>query len=465
MTDPAAMRKIDLPYYVFDDHLYDDDQFVQRPKEVILLATLEIVVDDGRGTHMLVVAPRYEAIEAVPGHPSHETAQWTPPYVSTSVSRNRTHVWRSVRIIREAIEQELELWNPELQLERLVRTWSAGIGDLTYKGAFTEYKHSWGSPTVRNIYHVVRYGARTQDADLLALADPECRKGFYYLPLDDEPFGAVVSHRECVPHARDESMFLGRPLATNLAHLVRSPESRRTLRASPQHIPIGDFQQSYRGVLFCGDVASYGAACRYIDHHMASAASDAPDRAMVLRESVTAAFMSLFQEAGIHHVHTAGDGFITAIPAADDDLTDEALGRFFMAYARYIDVVNTFARRIADHAQANGHADGSWPRVGTRLAVHRAGYRYGKIAGAASLISGFDGAGVIDVARFEQGLSTYAKARAHDPGFEHRHLVAASDEIVKALEPLEKDRRLEVLETAEFSSKEFAQPATVFAWT
>jgi hypothetical protein len=66
--------------------------------------------------------------------------------------------------------------------------------------------------------------------------------------------------------------------------------------------------------------------------------------------------------------------------------------------------------RITTHYGNNheGKSDGA-PILGSRLAIHYGGYRYGKLSQAVSLVTSFDGNEIVAVSRLEQGLRSITK--------------------------------------------------------
>jgi hypothetical protein len=468
---PDSGRTISDSYYVFPDPPILEDRLNPQPTQVVILATLELAVNDGRGNYLLMLNPRYDPVEGdADAHGlRREAGQWIPPYVSRTVPSYGSRPWRSVKTIMDAVEEEKARWNPQERLSAVIAGWGCGLSELDPAGQFTEYKRSWGSPGTMKVYHVLRYRARTHDCDETALADPEARKGLFHLPIDDERYEAATHRRTCPIHEREEVMFLGQPLATNLEHVVRDPATRRRIGRDAVRLNSGHFYGEEEGLLVAADIAGYGAACKYIDERMMSIESDADDRAATLRDSATAAFTELFHEAGIRQVHTAGDGFIAAVPMHGDAELPDVLGRFLGSYKRLIGTLEMLNARIRAHYERNNtRATDPAPTMGSRLALHWGRYKYGKMALAASLIPAFDGGEIIRVARLEQGLSALIKGPTDQRAPElagRPHAVIASQPFADRAPGLaELDPQLELLGPAPARSKESEEQAYLLAW-
>lgn len=452
-------------YVVFDDRPDPRRRFQHKPASVVMIATLELVIDDGRSKYLLITSPRYEPVERASEGVHVESGQWTPPYVTRSIASPAEHYWRSAGKVMESVDQELVGWDAAMHLSQMVGGWNCGLSELEQIGSFTEYKRSWGQPTSWKAYHVLLFRARTDDVERMALADPEARKGFFYLPIEEDRFAHATRTRQCEQHARDEIMFLGQPLATNLAHIVGTPEKRKALCAQSVSLREEDFHSTYSGLLVCGDIAGYGAACKHVAD-MQSLEAEARDPATIIRESAAAGFTQLFHEAGMRQIHTAGDGFIAALPLQSESEIREALMHFLEAYERFLHALDELNTRIAaDFIRVSGEGDP--PVMGSRLALHWGEYRYGKIARAASSAPTFDGATIIDVARLEQGLSAMTKGKVEDPvGVSARpHTVIQSQALIEHIPHLHDcHERLEALGSADVGSKEFAHEASLLAW-
>jgi hypothetical protein len=406
------------PYQVISVDTAADATFVPDPIEVVLVATLEVSIRDSQGEYLLVTSPRYEtAGDTAPIESSH----WNPPYVAQTIATPRVG-WKNVGQVRQAIESAVSggipqvtqsgqpgpSWFPQTALEEIMATWACGLYEAQLIDTITEYKRSSSNSTVMKIYHVMRFGAKMSTCVHRALADPDSRKGFSFLPIDEERFATAVHERDCDRHGVRELVFVGKPLVSNLAHVVSNETKRDRLRGSAVEIGRDHFYAAHEGVLFCGDISNYGSACRYAQKEMQGIDIDGDDAGTLLRDLATSAITRIFHDAGISQVHTAGDGFIAAIPVESDEVAMQCIDRFLAAYGTFTALLDKVHARIAAH-HAEAHGLGDQTSLGSRLAVHVGAYRYGKMAQAASLVTSFDGGAIIDVARLEQGLRAITK--------------------------------------------------------
>jgi hypothetical protein len=267
------------------------------------------------------------------------------------------------------------------------------------------------------------------------LADPDSRKGIAFMPIDKR-YEAVTRSRYCEAHRRTERLYRSMPIETNVCAIIEDEEHGRDLKRQAVQLKRDVFFREYVGLLFCGDIAGYGAATTYAEGSMKDFSKQ--DHGAVLRDSAAVAFTDLFLAAGVTQVHIAGDGFICAIPLAvssdvSTDAVSSALDQFTAAYMKYIESLDVLNDQLQHHARAN--ATSKAPTLGSRLAVHYGRYRYGKMSQAASLLTGFDGREIVAVSRFEQGLRTIRKtpvlAKKHEI-HNLAHVAAASNEAMRA---------------------------------
>ena len=452
------------PYKLIESRQFASDAvFNPRPTSLVLVAGLEIVVQDSYGDYLLLTSPHYEEVEVPTGkRPPNgiEDAFWTVPYITRSVT-GPAGGFRDITTTIGIVDKEVKAWEPEAQLELYAATFSFGVREIKPVAAFCELKQSWTQPHVNKLYHIMRYSLQLNGCAQRNLADAASRKGYSFLPIDDR-YKAVTKKRKCKTHKHIETLYLSQPLASNLAAVLDNDEDRRGLRSRAAVLDKAHFSREYSGLLFCGDIAGYGAASAYAEAHMGSFTDD--DHGTVLRDSATVAFTELFLEAGIAQVHTAGDGFICAIPLDAPSDARSTLKRFSTAYAAYLKRLDDLSARIRAHHEKNPQEADSGPcLLGSRLAVHYGKYRYGKMSQAASLLTSFDGREIVAVSRLEQGLRSIAKAPTLAQKYkigDVDHIAAASREVAKL--PIDNDvlpgvfKRLRLFEAA---SKEYSDKA------
>jgi hypothetical protein len=426
------------PYrHILSRQFEKDAEFSPRPSALVLVAGLEIVVRDEYGVYLLVISPQYEEIELPtrkPGSAKVEDGFWTVPYVTHAINAP-TGGFKHVKHTIETIDREIAAWNPQPLLEDYLRTFSLGVPTVTPVGAFCELKHSWTQPHITKLYHMMRYSVSFESCYHRNLADAFSRGGFSFLPID-ERYKTVTRRRTCRTHQLKETLYLEQPLATNLATVLEDEDERRSL-CSRVVIPLerDHFVRDQSGLLFCGDIAGYGAASSYAEQHMGGL-TDA-DHGAILRDSATVAFTDLFLETGISQIHIAGDGFICAMALEKPSEVVAGLKRFAASYASYLARLEDLNSRIAAYGAKNASGSGA-PLLGSRLAVHYGAYRYGKMSQASSLVTSFDGSEIVRVSRLEQALRAVTQEPIEAERLkvaESLHTAAASQNLVKLVAP------------------------------
>ncbi len=414
-----------------------EEVFDPRPTTLVMVATLEITVRDDFGTYLLVISPRYDEVEVADPAlrtPLPESARWAVPYISRTLDRP-SGGYRTIQATLDEVKKQLNTWKPKPKLKIYGDALFRGISDLEPVEGFYELKQSWSQPQVTKLYRILRYRGQV-NCDNSMLADPDSRKGIAFIPIDQR-YEAVTRTRYCEIHRRTERLYRSTPIEANVCAVIEDDEQRRDLKRQAVQLKRDVFFREYAGLLFCGDIAGYGAATSYAEGYMRDFSKQ--DYGAVLRDSAAVAFTDLFLAAGVTQVHTAGDGFICAMPLAawpadiSSGAVRNALDQFATAYIEYIESLDVLNDQLKRHAAAN--ATGKAPVLGSRLAIHYGQYRYGKMSQAASLLTGFDGREIVAVSRFEQGLRAVSKTpalarrhRIHDLA----HVAAASKEAMSA---------------------------------
>jgi hypothetical protein len=466
-------EKISGPYLRFDEsaEFKQGTLFDHKPTSLVLIAALEIVVEDDFGTYLLLTSPRYDDVEIVNRslrRPIPEGPHWTLPYISKTIEAPAGG-YKDVLATLRAAKQYAKDWGPMSKLEVYANAMFGGITIEPGK-VFYELKKSWSQPQVTKLYRIMRYTAELGNCEANTLADAESRKGISFMPID-ERYDQATASRECDLHERTETLYLSQPVESNVADILKTSDDRRGLGTRAIKLDRSAFFREYVGLLFCGDIAGYGAASTYAESHMADFSEQ--DHGALLRDSASVAFTDLFLDAGVSQVHTAGDGFICAIPLAmstEPDISHdagEAFQRFSHAYSKYVESLDALSQVLDHHFKSNHGGRRKAPVLGSRLAIHFGKYRYGKMSQAVSLLTGFDGREIVVVSRLEQGLRTVAKtpslASQHDiKGI--RHISAASREAGRVLGGLRKFPDLfQSKGRFKAASKEFSSEASLLA--
>lgn len=465
------IEKVEGPYRVIERREFESGaEFDPKPSFLVLVAVLEFAVRDDYGDYLLVINPHYEEIEVPKKNRARkvEDGFWTVPYVTKTLPA-ASGGFRHLAATSSAVDKAVDEWNPKELLMASASTLSFGECEIKFVSAFCEFKHSWTQPNVMKLYHIMRYSLLLHSPAPRNIADGASRKGYSFLPIDERYRTVTKKRPKCPVHLHPETSYLSVPLATNLATVLNNDDHRREIRSRAMTLEREHFSRDFTGLLFCGDIAGYGAASSYAEDKIKDFTAD--NLGAVLRDSATIAFTDLFLEAGIDQVHTAGDGFICALPL--DSVSEKraaiearaALKRFAAGYTSYLRRLDELSDRIITHYGSNhdGDLDGA-PLLGSRLAIHYGGYRYGKISQAASLVTSFDGNEIVAVSRLEQGLRSITKDDTLATQYKingTRHTAAASLQLVKLLRPdnVILPDLFQKGQTSEAASKEFEEAA------
>jgi class 3 adenylate cyclase len=390
---------------VIDDQRAPGDRLPEDITGYRLLYTLEIVVEDELSPYLLLTYPSY----APDGLTSKNLTEgcWTPPFLSHHVDPGLSTPLRVVSLRRLFNDFERDLASrqpvPRDPVPYGIRQlgWQIGARDPSFEhhGDFIEVKRSYRNPTLIFCYKIVRYSLRLHDDDpgLRDLADSEARRGHVFLPLDD--LGSVLHTRHSERHERTEQWFLGKPLASNVSHIIRTPERLTALRERAIPLQQRHFRHEEEGLLCTADLAGYGTALRYAQEEMHGFGLRGEQMAGLLQSSVIRHFDVIFSQLGVSQVRTLGDGFMAAFPKRVFPRVADVVAALIGYWRRFVETLEQLNRDIRDPALA----------MGSRMALHFGEYQYGRIGLGRSFGPTFDGASVVEVARLEQGLALAVK--------------------------------------------------------
>ncbi|MFC4048547.1 hypothetical protein ACFOY4_02525 [Actinomadura syzygii] len=346
----------------------------------------------GGRAYLLLTFPSYP-LKTGNHSPPHDEGYWSPPFVAYPVPMMfspPTTVGSLQKLAAARIDEDA------LKADLSHLAYQMGLRDteLEFRGSFFELKRSPRSPELVKAYKIVRYGLTGVDAACLRnLADPDMRRGYVYLPLDD--YQEMTRPMHSALHKRAERWFLGKPLMSDVEHIVSDRRSRGAMAATAIDMETGMFSRRESGILCAVDLAGYGGALKYARENMHSFGETTDIIQETFRKSVTMRFDRMLARLGTTQVQTAGDGFVAAFPrrSFEDvaDVVDELLEEW-RAVVRGVDELN----------KAIKHPD---YRVGSRVALHFGDYEYGRISGVGSFAAAFDGAAIIEVCRLEQALA------------------------------------------------------------
>jgi class 3 adenylate cyclase len=332
---------------------------------------------------------------------------WTPPFLSHHVDPGLSAPLRvaSARRLFDGFERVLAPRQsaPQDPVPYDIRQlgWQIGARDPSYThlGGFIEVKRSYRNPHLIQCYKIVRYSLGLDDDDpgLRDLADSEARRGHVFLPLDDPE--SVLDLRDSKEHGRTEQWFLGKPLASNVSHVIQSPEKLTAMRERAIPLQRHHFRHEEEGLLCTADLAGYGTALRYAQEQMHGFGFRGEQMAELLQSSVIRHFDVIFSQLGVSQIRTLGDGFMAAFPSRVFPDVANVVAKLINSWRQFLKTLEQLNADIRDPSLA----------MGSRMALHYGAYQYGRIGLGRSFSPTFDGASVVEVARLEQGLALAVK--------------------------------------------------------
>jgi hypothetical protein len=407
-----------MSYAVITPVTDEREPLVAAPSAIWILSTLEVAIKDKRDALFLLTFPSY-ALDRQPGAPAHDEGYWAPPFVAYPVPLMYSPP-TTVGSVRKLIGESLQKISLQGDLAHLC--YQMGLRDvlLERREEFLELKVSPRSPSLIKAYYIVRHGLISADAACLRnLADPEVRRGYVYLPIEEER-GVAPSKRFCAAHGRDEAWFLGKPLQSNVQYVLSSPERRTAIAAKSLEIDESLFARKEIGIVCVADLAGYGSLLKYagdVMHSFREAGSQAQD---FFRQEVAEQFQMMLGELGVTQLQTAGDGFIAAFPSRVFASAEETRNQIAIRWNELLKQIENLNKSVREASR----------KVGSRLVLHYGKYRFGRIGGPRSFSPAFDGDTIITAARLEQGLGALMKSRGTADGDTSKHVILESEELV-----------------------------------
>lgn len=379
-----------MAYHLLED-LPDDFPLIPRPVQVWILLTMEIVVKTPAGRFLVVKQPYYS--DAADPESLFEGA-WAPPFIGVPVPQ-RYDVAGTPKILRSRFTEVERSIRPIELIEQFLYETGVENPSIEERPAFTEIKSSPRNPQVVKAYKIRRFSVRSDlSTSKSNLADPDGRKGFVFIPIDD--LDRYVTRRN-EADGKPAWTFLGLPLMTNLAALLSAPSEINQLRASAIEISSEYFFHDQMGLVIVLDISGYGRTVRYVTENMNSLDATGIELADFFRARLAQWFAELLAAIGARQIQHAGDGFVCALNRVDA----AALSTLSRELHKLQDRIDQISARLPDEY-----------RLGTRFAVHRGEYRYGRVGGTLSAVPGFDGETVVTAVRLEQALAVHAAQRS-----------------------------------------------------
>ena len=178
-------------------------------------------------------------------------------------------------------------------------------------------------------FYVDRYSLVSADVNsLVNLAEPEADEVDVFMPLRNAE--SYVTSKESPSHGRSERWFLGKPLQSNVEHVVFDAATSSQLQNAAILVSEECFVKDEEGLLCVGDVAGYGSALQYARVNMRAFTMSTEEICQAFRSSIVGEFEDLACRMGTTQLQLAGDGLMAAFPRranGDLDKTDEEAGR------------------------------------------------------------------------------------------------------------------------------------------
>lgn len=373
-----------------------------NPSQIWVISTLEIAVQMNGKTHVVSQLASY-ALRNQRQSASHGEGYLAPPFVAYPVPITFSPPTTLASLSRMC-DSAVHAATLQRDIEQLA--YRLGLRDVSIeeRPGFVEIKVSPRSPEMVKAFQIKRFGLIGVSDDCLPnIADREGLMGFAFIEAGPQGPGHEI-RRASPTHLRSESWIAGKPVQSNLEAVLRDEVMSAQLRATAISVPHEEFYFRDTGLLVSCDLGGYGKAVARA-HEMAGLLGSGTDVAESFTFTIASALQEFVARAGTVQVQLAGDGVLLALPDRVGDDLGERVARVLDAWRATISVVEDLDARA-------GWADF---HVGSRIALHYGAWRYGRVAGPISVRAGFDGAAVIDVVRFEQGLADWTRRRDPSP--------------------------------------------------
>jgi hypothetical protein len=408
-----------MSYQVVTRLTPDETPLAAPPSSIWVISTLEVALEQGGRTVTLLTYPSYP-LRGQRISDEHDEGYWAPPFVAYPVPILYSPPVL-VGSVRKLVDEALRHIDVAEDLQQL--SYQMGLRDvqLEEREPFLELKVSPRTPELVKAYWILRHGLISADpACLRNLADAEVRRGYVYGPTDLA--ARQYSSRHSSTHDRSEVWLLGKPLQSNVEHVLRNDETRLALESGKIRLDRDMFTRAETGLLCVVDLSGYGRALRYARSRMGSFTQTGERIQTDLRIAVSEYLQDMLASLGATQAQIAGDGFVAAFP--DRVFADR---RGTVAH-----ILEEWARVIRAVENINASISASAFRMGSRMALHAGEYTYGRTGGVGSFLPAFDGQAVVDAVRLEQGLGAAEAAS----GVRHRLAVSS---VLRGLDGLVRD--------------------------
>jgi hypothetical protein len=426
------------------NNLDDAETLEPPPAQLWIYLCMEITIRSGGDDYLIVRQPHYSDI----GLGADGDVSWAPPFLAIPVLQT-FDLATSGEVLTRCFDRTSESLNVNELIRQRLYEMGLENPSIEERTPVTEVRSpSRNMPLVRAL-KMRRFGITCESlTSKMNLADPDGRKGFVYLPLNNERYRPVPPTGD--PDPSLTWRYLGLPLCNYLALILSSRSELRSMRRSAVPLESSHFSRDREGWLLNFDLSGYGRAVQYVNDNMHSLEEDGPTLAAFFRSRLAEWFALFLGAVGAREVQHTGDGFLCALPNEDDPVSILTL---LSALKKLQDDVDSITRALPSEL-----------RLGSRTALNYGTYRYGRVGGPMSSTSGFDGAPVVAVVRMEQGLRHLVKSgKLRELGLVGRHFVVTSLEAEPANHVLEEQSWTRLDHPESLISKEFAEQGWVWA--
>ena len=441
-------------YKIFTENTADNVSLECTISAIYHLATLEIVVTDKKHVASLVLMLGSYAIGSTVLD-EHGEGYWALPNIATLVPMTGYTSPTSLGSLRETIHKNGPKRRKSMDaVEQLA--YSFGLKDtrIIRRGSYIEIKQSPRTPEVIRAFFIERFVLESAELDSLRnLADPESRHGLVFAPIysNDHSYKNIYSPS----HQIEETWFLGKPLHSNIKHLINNEEIKSQLLSKIIEIDFDSFSINDEGIICAIDIASYGRALEYARSNMKTFTLNSKDVEQEFRIKINELLVNFTNMIGTTQLQIAGDGLICALPKRVFKDKAVLLNDVLLAWR---DVVN-------DLKQLNLHISDPKKQIGSRIAIHYGEYQFGRISGTINFSPAFDGENIIEAARLEQGLSQVISDNFPARKNEHYLVVKKAENFSDILKIVSQSNEWKHEGDYNLSVKEYQTGVSVFAFS
>jgi hypothetical protein len=432
-----------MSYQVVTRLTPDDTPLAVVPSSIWVISTLEIAIEQGGRTVTLLTYPSYPLL-AQRVTDDHDEGYWAPPFMAYPVPILYSPP-ALVGSVRRIVNEALKHIDITQDLQQLCYQMGLRDVDLEEREPFLELKVSPRSPELLKAYWILRHGLRSADAACLRnLADSEVRRGYVYGPTDLS--SRHYSTRPSDTHGRHEVWLLGKPLQSNVEHVLRNEETRLALESARLRLDAEMFTRSESGLVCVVDLSGYGRALKYAHTQMRSFTETSERVQTGLRIAVSEYLQDMLAALGATQAQIAGDGLVAAFPDRVFKDRNATIRKILAEWSRVTAAIDNLNASIAKPEF----------RMGSRMALHAGDYSYGRTGGVGSFLPAFDGQSVVDAVRLEQGLASSDLAK------DVRHRLAVSTAL-SAFRPVIRSAGWVHRGTTNLSAKEHVGRAAIYS--